>query len=527
MKPMSLARQSRPLAALTVCAVLVSLTFGSASAQQAGSSEPDLTAIDRFVESERQATRVPGVAIGIIQGDRIIHLAGFGQADPTGRPVTPQTPMIAASITKSFTALAVMQLVEAGKVDLDAPIQRYLSWFRVADADASARITVRHLLNQTSGFPTFQANAGTVGGDMDDQALERAVRSFASMSLSQPVGTTYQYSNFNYLTLGMLVQVVSGESYEHYLQKYVLDPLDMRRSFTSQAAALGQGLATGYRFWFGIPVAADVTYSRKISPAGGLVSTSEDLAHHLVAQLNGGRYGSTSVLSPAGIAEQHRGAARVGDTDDYYAMGWQTGAIGDVPIIQHDGVLLNGYADMVLLPEHNFGIVVLANGVSRIAEPRLGGIAVGIANVLLGKPPLPATENRIFQALTILSFAVIGVQVFGMFRTTARLRGWQRQHASRPRNARSLAWHFGLPLAVNLVWATAVLVGVPALFGLPLADTVVALGDFAYLIAGSAAVALVWGPSRTLLAWRALHATASATAGGSPKRSAVVSLGNA
>jgi len=96
MKPMSLARQSRPLAALTVCAVLVSLTFGSASAQQAGSSEPDLTAIDRFVESERQATRVPGVAIGIIQGDRIIHLAGFGQADPTGRPVTPQTPMIAA-----------------------------------------------------------------------------------------------------------------------------------------------------------------------------------------------------------------------------------------------------------------------------------------------------------------------------------------------------------------------------------------------------------------------------------------------
>src|SRR5438067_5871614 len=420
-----------------------------------------------------------------------------------------------------------MQLVEAGKVDLHAPIQRYLSWFRVADADASARITVRHLLNQTSGFPTFQANAGTVGGDMDDQALDRTVRSLAGVSLSQPVGSTYQYSNFNYMILGMLIQSVSGESYEQYLQQYVLEPLDMRRSFTSQTAAQGQGLATGYRFWFGIPVAADLTYSRKISPAGGLVSTSEDLAHHLVAQLNGGRYGSASVLSPAGIAEQHRGAARIGDTDDYYGMGWQTGAIGEVPIIQHDGVLLNGYADMVLLPEHNLAIVVLANGVSRIADPRLGGIAVGIANVLLGKPPLPATENRIFQALTLLSFAVIGVQVLGMLRTTARLRRWHRQHASRPRNARSLAWHLGLPLAVNLVWATAVLVGVPALFGLPLADTVLALGDIAYLIAGSAAVALVWGPSRTLLGWRALRATASASASGSPKRSAAVSLGNA
>src|SRR5207248_5311241 len=82
-------------------------------------------------------------------------------------------------------------------------------------------------------------------------------------------------------------------------------------------------------------------------------------------------------------------------------------------------------------------------------------------------------------------------------------------------------------LAVNLVWDTAVLAGVPALFGLPLADSVFALGDFAYLIGGSAAVALVWGPSRTLLAWRALHATASPSAGGSPKRSAAVSLGNA
>jgi CubicO group peptidase (beta-lactamase class C family) len=153
-----------------------------------------------------------------------------------------------------------MQLVKTGKVDLDAPVQRYLPWFRVADADASARITVRHLLNQTSGFPTFQANAGMIGGDMDEQALERTVRSFASMSLSQPVGSTYQYSNFNYMTLGMLVQVVSGESYEQYLQQHVLEPLDMHRSFTSQAAAQGHGLATGYRFWFGIPVAADLTY---------------------------------------------------------------------------------------------------------------------------------------------------------------------------------------------------------------------------------------------------------------------------
>ncbi|HET6317185.1 MAG TPA: alpha/beta fold hydrolase, partial [Chloroflexota bacterium] len=173
--------------------------------------EPDLAAIDRFVDSERQAMRVPGLAIGVVHGDQVAHLAAFGQADGNARPVTPQTPFLAASLAKSFTALAVMQLVEAGKVDLDAPVQRYLPWFRVADADASARITTRHLLNQTSGFPTAPSSAGLAGGDMDEQAIENGVRLLAAVSLSQPVGATYQYSNWNYWTLGALVQAVSAQ----------------------------------------------------------------------------------------------------------------------------------------------------------------------------------------------------------------------------------------------------------------------------------------------------------------------------
>jgi CubicO group peptidase (beta-lactamase class C family) len=333
------------------------------------------------------------LAIGIVQGDRVVHLAGFGQADPAGRPMTAQTPMLLASITKSFTAMAVMQLVEAGEIDLNAPIQRYLPWFRVADPDASAQITVRHLLNQTSGLPTFPANAGMVGGDMGDQAIEHAVRSLASVPLTQPVGATYQYSNFNYWTLGMLVQVVSGSSYDEYLRQHVLDPLDMQQTYPSQAAAREHGLATGYRFWFGIPVATDLTYSRAFRSSGGLVSTSADLAHYLVAQLNGGRYAGASVLSAAGIAEQHRPAARVGNTDEYYAMGWQTGTLGGIPIVQHDGTLPTGYAHLVLLPEHDWGIVVLADGVGRVALPRLGGIAAGWRTCTWGSRPSPGPRT--------------------------------------------------------------------------------------------------------------------------------------
>src|SRR5690349_8939643 len=116
-------------------------------------AEPDFAAIDAYVQGEMKATGIPGLALGIVQGDRIVHLTGFGIADPSGRVVSPQTPFIIGSLNKPITCLAVMQLVEAGKVDLDAPVQRYIPWFRVADEGDSARITVRHLLMQTSGLP--------------------------------------------------------------------------------------------------------------------------------------------------------------------------------------------------------------------------------------------------------------------------------------------------------------------------------------------------------------------------------------
>jgi CubicO group peptidase (beta-lactamase class C family) len=435
-----------------------------------------------------------------------VHLAGFGQADSSGRPVTAQTPFLTASLNKSFTALAVMQLVEAGKVDLDAPVQRYIPWFRVADPDASAHITVRHLLNQSSGFPTFPASAGMVGGDMGEQAIERGVRALADVSLSRPVGSTYQYSNFNYFTLGMLVQAVSGQPYEEYLQQHVLGPLRMQRSYTSQADARPHGLATGYRFWFGVPVPSDLTFSRKFAPSGGLISTSEDLAHYLVAQLNGGQYVGASVLSPAGIAEQHRPAIGTGGSDAYYAMGWEVGSLDGMSVVHHNGTLANAYADLMLLPDQEVGVVVLANATSLAVLERLDGVARGVASMLSGQQPLLVTENRLLQILPFASLVLVLLQIVWLLRSVAVLRRWQTRPESRPRGGWMLVWHVWLPLALNLGWASLILVAVPRFFGLPFDETVFVLGDYAYVLAGSAMIALIWGVLRTWIAWRVLRA---------------------
>ena len=157
-------------------------------------------------------------------------MGGFGEAGASGQAVTPETPFIIGSLSKSVTALAIMQLVEAGEVELDAPVQQYLPWFRVADEQASAEITVRHLLNHTSGTLDQDGRSFQGDGDTSDTALETTVRELSTAELAEPVGTKFQYSTVNYSVLGLIVQTVSGESYESYVQENVFDPLEMRQS---------------------------------------------------------------------------------------------------------------------------------------------------------------------------------------------------------------------------------------------------------------------------------------------------------
>ncbi len=137
--------------------------------------------------------------------------------------------------------------------------------------------------------------------------------------------------------LGLIVQAVSGRSYESYVQTEILDRLQMRDSFTSEATAEQHGLATGYNFWFGRPRAAEVAYNRGLLPAGYLISSAADMAHYLLAQLNGGRYRDTSVLSVAGVDELHRPTVATPKTGTSYAMGWFVGPIKGIPAIHHQG----------------------------------------------------------------------------------------------------------------------------------------------------------------------------------------------
>jgi CubicO group peptidase (beta-lactamase class C family) len=492
------------LAACTLLALTLRLLTRTASAQHASDGE-SYDEIDAYLEGQMRHLSVPGAAFAIVEGDQIVHMRGFGQARPGGEVPSPQTPFVLGSVTKSFTALAVMQLVESGQVDLDAPVQRYLPWFQVADLEASAQITVRHLLNQTSGLPGLPGMTNLADFDSRPDAAERQARALATVALVHPVGTTFEYSNLNYNLLGLVVEAASGEAYTDYIQRHVFDPLEMSHSYTSQAAARQNGLAVGHRYWFAFPFAAPgLPLPQGSLPSGQLISSAEDMSHYLIAHLNGGRYGDAQVLPPERVAELHRPAIEatvMGIPAGEYAMGWFVEEYEGTPFVWHSGTLPDFFAFMALLPEQNKGFVLLVNANHvMLDKTSLTETGMGVVQRLAGEVPAPTQFGVVPWALHALLLIPI-LQVVGVVGTLRLLRRWREDPASRPGGAGKWGLHILLPLIPNLALAALPLY---LLGSGMLGFMLLFMPDLSWVALIGGGFALVWSPLRTGLILRAL-----------------------
>jgi len=409
--------------------------------------------IEAYIEQQMRRLKVPGASLAIVEGDKIVHQRGFGRARPGGEAPTPQTLFFIGSLAKSFTALAVMQLVEAGKVELDAPAQRYLPWFRVADPQASAQMTVRHLLNQTSGLPVLPGQVALADFDDRPDATERQVRALATLKLTRPVGSKCEYSNLNYNVLGLIVEAASGESYAEYIQNHVFDPLGMSHSYTSKAAAQRNGLAMGHRHWFSRPFPApNLPVPRGSLPSGQLISCAEDMAHYLIAHLNGGRHGDVQILSAAGIDELHRGVAEYvagGVSAGRYGMGWYERDLGQTKTFAHAGNVPDFSAFMALIPEHRTGMVMLLNADPYGLPPITEKVGMGVTALLAGQQPASIRLDFVQWVMRLLPLIPL-LQIVGVLATLRSLRRWGRDPAIRPSGGRTWGQHILLPLVPNL-----------------------------------------------------------------------------
>ncbi len=406
--------------------------------------------VEDHVTTMYRDLRLPGLALAIVQDGQVIYQRGFGRADTSGRAVTPQTPFIIGSATKSFTALAIMQLVEAGKIDLDAPVQRYLPWFRVADLTASASITVRHLLSHTSGISRYVGRVQFASNG--NATADQRVRELAAVDLTHPPGEVFQYSNSNYVVLGLLIQVVSGQSYQDYLQQHIFAPLHLGHTFTDEMEALRDGAATGYRWWFGYPFPANVPYPVDQLAAGYLYASAEDLARYLLMYMRDGRMDEGFILSEAGIAEMIRAQTRLVSRDGSYGLGWFIEDLQGNTLIRHGGEVANFRAEMAFLPEHRLGIVMLTNcNNGLVTQLGLDQVALGLIRLLLGLEP---SKSRIsfkqfyfaLDATIVLLFALPCWSLASLLR--GRHRSPQQNALNGIRLALPLAWETLLPLAL-------------------------------------------------------------------------------
>lgn len=415
--PRSTRNRYLPRVALWLPLLLVSRLQGqSVPATPKSGASPDFAAIDAYVAKEMGSERIPGVALAIVHGNEIVHARGFG-ADGVGHKITPQTPFLIGSMSKSFTALALMQLVQAGKVELDRPAQFYLPEFRVADSAASASITLRHLLYHTSGIPTSAPRATTEGGGLLAQ-----VEALSSVTLESTPGTRHEYASPNYIVLGAIVERVAGMSFAGYVRTQLFTPLDMQHSHVSQEAAMRDGMSRGHRYWFGFPAATILPHEDDRLPTASIIASAEDLGHFMIAQLNAGRYQGIDVLSADAVVEMHRGG--VAAEGFSYAMGWRVSrdAQGHARI-HHGGIVPHFRGKMVMLPESGWGVVVVTNVSSSLPiSPASHRVADNVASYLAGRP-LPDAGSRFKLVHFVIALLVVLISAHQVRQTVAVVRG--------------------------------------------------------------------------------------------------------
>ena len=309
--------------------------------------------------------KVPGATLGVLHDGEVHELAAGVLNRSTGCEVTPDSLFQIGSITKAYTATVIMQLVDEGKVELDAPVRTYLPDFSVADPDVSARVTVRHLLTHTSGI---QGDHFEDTGRGDD-CVEKYVATCAELSQNHPLGATMSYCNSGYSVLGRILEVVEGKVWDQVMRERLFAPLGLTRTNTLPEEAILHRVAVGH---LTLEPDADPTVTpmwvlpRSVGPAGLINSTVADVLAFARMHLDGGKAADgTQVLSDGSVRAMQEPQVDVPDRytlGDKWGLGWILFQWDGRSLYGHDGTTLGQNAYLRILPETGTAVTLLANG---------------------------------------------------------------------------------------------------------------------------------------------------------------------
>jgi CubicO group peptidase (beta-lactamase class C family) len=315
-----------------------------------------------FVETTSKKFNIPGGAVGVWADDKEISACHGVTSVDNPLPIDQDTLFIVASVTKTFTATTLMRLVAEGKVELNAPVRRYVPEFRLKDQQAADKITVLNLLNHTSGLD-WRVNADTGEGD---DALERYVAKMAEMELIALPGTRTSYSQAGYNLVGRIIEKVTGQTFEQAVASLVFEPLGLSHSFFARDDIMIRRFVVGHNPGEDgtLSIARPWRHSRGDNPGGGIAASVADLLRWARFHLGDGRAESGTRVLPTHVLQQMKeptAELRASNLGDAIGVGWFLGDVDGVRTVGLAGSANGQFAELLTVPERNFAVVSLSN----------------------------------------------------------------------------------------------------------------------------------------------------------------------
>jgi CubicO group peptidase (beta-lactamase class C family) len=343
---------------------LIALSAHPLAAQQAQPHR--LAELERVVMAELEETKTPGAVVAIVQGDRILYSKGFGVANvETQQPVTAEMLFPIASMTKMYTAAALVALAEEGKLDLKAPIGRYLEGL----PPRLASLTTHQLLSHTAGL----MDGGTSGWRFDDRSLGQEVATYKDSQFFTEPGAIFSYANPGFIIAGLLVEKASGKPYTQFVRERITVPLGMDRTVFHTQMVMTYPFTQTHLGQEGQPA----TVMRPMGlihhstwPAGGLFSNVNDLARFAIAFMHGGVLDGKQALPDSVFKRMSTPVAPVHSQikGGSYGYGLMTHERRGVHLVEHGGTLTGSTSDFIMAPQQRVAVIVLANRRSHLTR---------------------------------------------------------------------------------------------------------------------------------------------------------------
>ena len=371
-----------------------------------------ITVVENMYRRFAEERKVPGLAFGIVIGGKLVYANAFGFSDTEKKmPVTTKSVYRIASMSKSFTAMAILQLRDAGKLQLDDAVDKYIPELKATKklTEDSPPITIRNLLTHTAGFPE--------DNPWGDRQLERTDQEFidflkTGVALSSVPGLNYEYSNLGFTILGLIISRVSGEHYEHYIKTKIWNPLGMHNTYWEYTEVPAKQLVNGYRVENGKWVKQPMLHKGAYGAMGGMLTSIEDFAKYIHLHISAWPAGkeANNIIKKSSLRQMHlpgivaninMQAKDVNDNACPVMQSYNDGLryskdCNNREIIGHSGGLPGFGSNWNFLPQYGIGVVAFCN-LTYAAPSQLNNYIVDTIIAMLDLKPYPVKTSAILE----------------------------------------------------------------------------------------------------------------------------------